>query len=175
MRPETALAVKKIIEEHFNNICASFNVPADQEAYHNQLLDHIRESFPQRDPEFCFTIFQDFWEHIIAAAKSLDQNERWGKNPFGEMAATAKMRPGLAAEAPEAAALDSSSRPPKSAGKNLLESRVVLDQIAALGDCLTAIAGDKELQSRKQTFISLGVLIHQIVEIVNDLLDKKEI
>ncbi len=41
MRPETALVVKKIIEEHFDNICADFNVPPDQEAYRNQLLDHI--------------------------------------------------------------------------------------------------------------------------------------
>ncbi len=175
MRPETALAIKKIIEEHFNNICASFKVPADREAYYNQLLDRMRETLPSRESEFYFNICLDFWENIIEPAKGLDPSERWGKSPYGEMEALVKKRPSHADEAPRTAEILSQHRPPKAEDKNLLETQVVLDQIAALGDCLIAIAKEKDFQPNKQTFVSLGVLIHQIVEIVNDLLDKKEI
>ncbi len=174
MQPETALAVKKIIEEHFNNICASFKVPADREAYYNQLLDRIRETLPGRDSEFYFNICLDFWENIIEPAKGLDPSERWGKNPYGEMEALVKKRPTHEVKA-SGAEIVSPYRPSKAVEKNLLETQVVLEQIAALGDCLIAIAKEKDFQPRKQTFVSLGVLIHQVVEIVNDLLDKKEI
>ncbi len=174
MRPETALVVKKIIEEHFNNICAAFNVPPDQEAYRNQLLDRIRESFPNRDPEFSLTIFLDFWENLIEASKSLDQEERWGENPYAALEDEASRGVSPTGEVPEAAER-TGPPPPEPPDKNFLETRVVLEQIAALGDCLQAIAGEKELKSRKQTFISLGVLILQVVEIVNDLLGQKDI
>ncbi len=170
MRPETALIVKKVIEQYFNNVCVSFNVPADREAYYNQLLDHIREVLPRQDAEFYFNICLDFWENIIESAKILDQSEPWGDSPYGEMEALVKLRSSGEAEAPGAAEIIGPLQPQKKELKDLLDTRAVLEQIAALGDCLMAIAGEKELQSRKRTFVSLGVLIHQVVEIIRDLL-----
>ncbi len=173
MRPETALAVKKIIEEHFNNICAAFEVPADREAYFNQLLDHLLETFPTRDAKFYFNLCLDFWENIIEPARSLDQGERWGRSPHGELEALVNRRAGLEGEAPGAAEIPNQYPPSNAEVKNLTETKAVLEQIAALGDCLMAIAQEKDFQPRKQTFVSLGVLLHQIVEIVEDLLGKK--
>ncbi len=175
MRPETATVVKKIIEKLFNNTCASYNIPADREAYYKLLLDYIQKSLPNQDAEFYFSICLDFWESVIEPSKFLDQTDHWGKSPYGEMEALVITRSNHEGEAPGEAEIISQEQPLKAEGRNLLETREVLDQISALGDCLIAIAEEKDFQPRKQTFVSLGVLIHQVVAIVKDLLDRKEI
>ncbi len=175
MRPETALLVRKIIEQHFNTICAAFKVPADQETYYNQWLDHLREIWPDRDWEFYFNIFIEFWENVIGPANSLEPSERWGTPPHGDLENLVKVRSDHKGAALEAKEIGSPHRPPETEAQHPLETLAVLDQIAALGNCLMAVSEDKELQSRKQTYVSLGIFIHQVVKIVNDLLNPDKI